>query len=1627
MAPNEAANNQGGQRTIASVAPPATATPTNEQLMAMVSQLQEQLVTLNNRSAPVVKPPKPAFFEGARTQLRSFLTQMEMQLRIIRCSEEADKVIYASTYLRGQAFNWFEPYIREFNEKPMKKWSDTTKDIFGSYDKFKQKLEQTFGDIDAVRTVERKLDRLRQTGSASSYAAEFQQIISHLDMDDDTYIWLFERGLKEEVKDELMRIDRPDELSKLIEVAVKFDNRLYERAQQRRESKQWKSNSSRPYHPRSGARRQQPRESYSDPYGPQPMELDAARLPDEEQKRRKEQRLCFSCGKPGYMSRDCRSKSNRPQQIRATQDRGAYDITGLKNKGKAQQLRATQEIAERYDSDEFAEIEWTDDVCGNTAAEEPQPETQGRAGRTSMDARALAAASQQTDQPGPTATDGATVPRSNAFKAWKAAQTPTESPKINNNTATNSEERVRQLYWELREISSQAKVKQDELERRLQKQPRPVNTEGSCPCRDELCACMGFKKHPQHRYATTNHCYEKDCEEHNWKRAALAYAEPVPKWKKLPNWKPAFQQLAATKWGAHLKIEANILLQPAKVLIDSGACGNFMDPRCAHRLQVQLHQKTRATPITGLNGESLGPGMTHESGPLPMIIGNHLESIEFDITNLGGYDVVLGMPWLERHNPAIHWGTRQIDFVNCECKTANRQWSGRPLPNQGTGSGAGAYERPQDEKPDVIFRPEGGVHKTNDASIIRELEQRPDMSDDELKEYVMVHHEKSLCATKEGTPELPQEYQEFQDVFTAPPIGQLPEHGPHDHQIPIQKGKEPKHMPIYHVLEEYLDTFVVVYLDDILVFSKTEEEHTGYVRKVLEKLREAKVTLKLKKCEFYVQETGFLGYIISNNSFSMEEEKIRSILEWPQLKTVKEVQQFLGLCNYYRRSIDGFGKIVAGLNWLTKKDQVWEWDEAADKSFKGLKELFQARPIIHAFDPELPVTVKTDASDYAIGARLTQEIITNGIGGSKPIAFWSRKMIPAELNYDVHDKELLAIVSAFKVWRPYLEGAKHQVLVKSDHMNLTFFTTTKTLTRRQARWAETLSQYDYRIEHCEGRTNSQADALSRRPDYQIGVKDTVPAILKADEKGNLVYNHQTLAATKATGDDQRLQDMVNEGNNGKAILDEGILLVHGLVYVPQRMQEEIIQQHHDAPSRGHLGVEKTVELITRNFYVPNVHRKVRNYIQQCDTCQRDKPSRHQPYGGMQNLEVPTKPWEWITMDFITKLPISDGHDMIMVIVDRLTKYAYMIPTTETIDAQQMANILIRNVFANHGSPRKITSDRDKLFTSNMWRSFADQIGIEHRLSTAYHPQTNGQTERTNQTLEQYLRHYVNYQQDDWAGLLPIAQFAYNNAMHATTKESPFFANYGYNPAIIGEPIGDHAVAESSRILAANIKQLHGQMARDIDFFNLRMKSHYDKSHKEGPTLEKGRDEKLDHRKLGPFTIEERTGPVNYRLRLPESMKRMHPVFHISLLEKAPENTPIATNVEIEDASEQEYEVEEILADRWKNSQQQLLVKWQGYPTEENTWEPIKNLRGCHRLVQQYYQKAKRTPEGRQQRKNRNRRRSSPQTQSSASDKTRMLSNGRSSLSFTFIFGTIGIDTFLLEPIQFILFTTLEFF
>jgi hypothetical protein len=485
---------------------------------------------------------------------------------------------------------------------------------------------------------------------------------------------------------------------------------------------------------------------------------------------------------------------------------------------------------------------------------------------------------------------------------------------------------------------------------------------------------------------------------------------------------------------------------------------------------------------------------------------------------------------------------------------------------------------------------------------------------------------------------------------------------------------------INNVLRKYLDVFVVVYLDDILVYSKTYEEHVQHVRHVLTALRDADLRIKAEKTEFHKQEVKFLGYIVSREGLKMDSKKIEAITSWPKPTTVKEVQSFLGFANFYRQFIKDYSKIAAPLTNLTKKDLVFEWTLEAEQAFQELKTSFSTEPILVIFDPKKPVTVETDASDKAIGACLSQP---DDKAKLRPVAYLSRKMAPAELNYEVHDKELLAIVEAFRHWRVYLEGHAHEISVITDHKNLTTFLTTKVLERRLARWYQDLATFKFKIHYRKGSENARADAISRREDYMKGEQKPGVQVMVRNSNGTLQINR--IATTSGISNEQiieRIKEALPTDTFAKTViasrdehpnfdLEDGLLYFEGLVYVPVRVRDLVMQRNHDGPLIGHPGVTKMLHLMHLTYFFPKMRIAVEDYVRKCAICRRSKHDKYAPYGLLQPLQVPTKPWQAIAMDFIVKLlpsadPVTrESYDGIMVITDRFTKFGRFIPYRET--------------------------------------------------------------------------------------------------------------------------------------------------------------------------------------------------------------------------------------------------------------------------------------------------------------------------------------------------------------------------
>ena len=289
---------------------------------------------------------------------------------------------------------------------------------------------------------------------------------------------------------------------------------------------------------------------------------------------------------------------------------------------------------------------------------------------------------------------------------------------------------------------------------------------------------------------------------------------------------------------------------------------------------------------------------------------------------------------------------------------------------------------------------------------------------------------------------------------------------------------------------------MVIYMDDILIFSDNVEDHHERTRRALQRLQDSDLFLKAEKCEFDRQEVEFLGSIIRPGVVAMDPVKLKAIIEWEPPKTVKQVQAFLGFGNFYRRFIRDYSKIVRPLTELTKKDQPFLWTPECQKAFDTLKKRFTEEPILQIPDPEKPFQIECDASKVATGAVLRQQ---GEDGLWHPCAYLSKSFTPAERNYQIYDRELLAIVRALEAWRHFLQGSPHPAEILSDHKNLTYFRTAQKLNRRQARWHLFLSEFNIVIKHQPGKSLTQADALSRRSGHDGGENDNKDVVLLGPE------------------------------------------------------------------------------------------------------------------------------------------------------------------------------------------------------------------------------------------------------------------------------------------------------------------------------------------------------------------------------------------------------------------------------------------------------------------------------------------------------------------------------------------------
>ncbi|GJR52461.1 putative reverse transcriptase domain-containing protein [Tanacetum coccineum] len=580
------------------------------------------------------------------------------------------------------------------------------------------------------------------------------------------------------------------------------------------------------------------------------------------------------------------------------------------------------------------------------------------------------------------------------------------------------------------------------------------------------------------------------------------------------------------------------------------------------------------------------------------------------------------------------------------------------------------------------------------------------------------------------------------------------------------------------VCKPYLDKFVIVFIDDILIYSKNKQEHEEHLKLILELLKKEELYAKFSKCEFWIPKVQFLGHVIDSEGIHVDPAKIESIKDWTSPKSPTEIRQFLGLAGYYRRFIEGFSKIAKPMTKLTQKKVKFEWGDKQEAAFQLLKQKLCSAPILALPEGSEDFIAYCDASKKGLGVVLMQR--------EKVISYASRQLKIHEKNYTTHDLELGAVVFALKIWRHYLYRTKCTVF--TNHKSLQHILDQKELNMRQRRWLELLSDYDCDIRYHPGKANVVADALSRKErEPPLRVRALVMTI--SLDLPKQILNAQTEARKPENIKNEDVGGMlVENAKNPEAIRTEklepradGTLCLNGRSWLPcyGDLRTVIMHESHKSKYSIHPGSDKMYQDMKKLYWWPNMKADIATYVSKCLTCAKVKAEHQRPSGLLVQPKIPEWKWDNITMDFVTKLPkSSQGYDTIWVIVDRLTKSAIFTPMRETDPLDKLARMYLKEVVTRHGIPVSIICDRDPRFASNFWRSLQNALGTNLDMSTAYHPQTDGQSERTIQTLEDMLRACAIDFGKGWVNHLPLVEFSYNNSYHASIKAAPFEALYG---------------------------------------------------------------------------------------------------------------------------------------------------------------------------------------------------------------------------------------------------------
>jgi transposase InsO family protein len=901
---------------------------------------------------------------------------------------------------------------------------------------------------------------------------------------------------------------------------------------------------------------------------------------------------------------------------------------------------------------------------------------------------------------------------------------------------------------------------------------------------------------------------------------------------------------------------------------------------------------------------------------------------------------------------------------------------------------------------------------------------------------------------------------------------------------------------VNQTVRPYIGKFCVVYLDDILVFSKTPTEHLHHLNLVFQKLKQDRWYVNKDKLELFLKKVYFLGYVVSDKGLHPDPDRVKALMDLPPpVGNIELLRSFLGTVNTFRRFIYRAAEILQPLTDLTKKENLNKpWGPEQYKCFEEVKKILASPMVLAMPDYDKPFDIWCDASKTGMGGILSQE--------GRPIAFFSRLFNKAQSQYQTHNQELLAVVSCMKEWRCYTEG--QQVTILSDHCPLQYYQKQPKLDGMQTRWVQYLEGFSPKVTYIPGKTNP-SDVLSRlfadAKEAERTDPSKVPALVAAmasfvksspgSQKKRVQpqqYRHgahkrarhlqEELASGKA-GEGACVEEVptgilspdivsqlpntwttpqLPEVKTGKHIVDSilpeelrscggsakpvqvsmvrvgavkkvtieglgdfvkayqedelfdnsdrskrlrlryGLYLEKGIWYrdpaqgrgptdkvnpsttmrdlkhqicVPRPLVEIVLSYCHDSQWTCHPGTKRLQHLVADKFWWPTWRDDAARHVATCLSCQLNKPRSGKQPGMLEPLPTPTGPFQSWSMDFIVQLPKTKrGFDATYVMVDRFLKLVHLAACKTESTTSDVIDLFKSNILRPHGHPITVVSDRDTKFTSGEWKEFVATEGIIHDMSSSFHPQTDGQTERMNRVVEEALRHFVSPKYDDWDEYLHCVEFAINSLHNEATGFSPFQLMYGFNPAspfdrVLGLRPGQMLPAppkrDSQSATMWTNREKHqetlrriAKAKRNLEAAKQRMVAQANKARE--PLVFKEGDKvllstkylnipipgskKFGPRYVGPFTVKKVIKSA-YELDTPSHWK-VHNVFHVSRLRRYDPNTRVvAPPAPIEVNGDEEYEVEAIVAHRsvrkGKKVMTQYQVKWLGYGIEYNEW------------------------------------------------------------------------------------------